>query len=222
MGIPSCRFVDQVHEEFTCAVCLDVAVDPAVANDCAHIFCFNCIIGTELTKCPTCLEPIENPKWIGLEGLNQRVYLAMGVKCLNPSCKEQLNVETYLDHDNKCPITFKFCSDCGYKNRRGSSNVHSCSQQVRLDQLENQLAEERRRSKQQQVQMEKALAAERKRTRDLIMLCVSFRKEFCDWDCGPRSVEWLVTFPKEVDTGNNSVAAMKKILEQYNKLEYDS
>lgn len=165
MGIPSYRFVNEMHENFICTVCLDVAFDPIMINDCEHIFCRTCVNGGQLSRCPTCVSPFKDPKWKELEGLSKRVYFALKVKCLNPSCTKILNIETCSNHDNECPINFNSCPICGFMYRRGSSGVHSCSQQVRLDQqelllkeqrvrlerIENQFAEEgRKRSEQQE------------------------------------------------------------------------
>lgn len=271
MGIPSCRFVDKVHEEFTCPICIEVAIDPVLINDCQHISCRKCIDGSELAKCPTCQVSFKDPKWKEMEGLNQRVYLALEVKCLNPSCKDKLDVKTYSGHDGTCPITFDFCLDCGYKFRRGSSGVHSCSQQIRLDQLqseldemkqeekksacsqqvrfgllENQLLEERKRFIQQQVRLDRQqvqldqlknqlmeekklvneqgvrmteeLAAERKRTEHLIMVCISYRQNFSDWNsAAPNFCEAVRALRDGHRTANLSVTNMKKILEEINK-----
>lgn len=214
MGIPSCRFPDKLHEQFICAICQEVAFDAVVVNNCEHIFCRECIDGSELENCPTCQGQFKYPIWKEMEGLNRRVYLALEVKCLNPSCKQTLDVKTCLDHDIKCPTTFDSCSNCGYKFHHGSSSVHSCSQQVRIDQLERQLVEERKRSIQR---LEKKMAAERKRMEKLVMICISFRKSFNDWDCRAgnfsESIKWL----KDDNRANNSNNSMTKILEEFNK-----
>lgn len=124
MGIPSCRFMDKLHEEFICSVCLDVTLDPVLDDECQHVFCRECIKKDTLDKCPTCQEPFEVV--IELPLCFRRCYLALRVRCLNPSCDQALDVTTFLDHDKRCPITFESCSNCGDKSKRGSSSVHPC------------------------------------------------------------------------------------------------
>ena len=131
MGIPSCRFTVQNHEQFVCTVCLDVSEDPIVVNDCEHIFCRRCIENDGLVKCPTCQEPFKEPKWSELKGLGKRIYLDMKIKCLNPSCDHVLDATNFADHDGNCSITFAVCDECGFKNKRSSNDVHSCAKEIK-------------------------------------------------------------------------------------------
>lgn len=126
MGIPSCRFLDRNHDQFTCPICLEVAADPVAVNGCDHIFCQTCIDSDELKKCPTCQVGFKNPKWNEIERISRRIYLDLRMKCLNPSCDETLTPSDYKNHDENCPITFDTCKDCGFKVHRGSNNDHSC------------------------------------------------------------------------------------------------
>ena len=131
MGIPSCRFTERNHELFTCTVCLDVAEDPVVVTGCEHIFCRKCVEKEGMAKCPTCQQPFKNPKWGEIKGFTQRSYLDLRVKCLNPSCGQVLDANSFAAHDLNCPATFEFCKECGLKSRRGSENEHSCIQVIK-------------------------------------------------------------------------------------------
>lgn len=145
MGIPSDRFKDKMHEEFLCTVCLDVASDPVVVNDCEHIFCRECIDVGQISRCPTCQGSLKVPKWRDLSGAIKRCYLGLVVKCLDPSCKQILDVETYASHDNVCEVTFQFCPDCNYKSRRDDQNAHSCTKvlkeiyEAKLDKVKSEV-----------------------------------------------------------------------------------
>lgn len=145
MGIPTCRFVDEMHEQFVCTVCFEVAVDPVVVNGCEHIFCHQCIKADGLIKCPTCQERFKEPRWERIKGGLRRCYFALEIKCLNTSCRQVLDVRTFADHDENCNVTFQLCPDCGYKSRRSQNNVHSCIKvlkefyETKLDQVKNEL-----------------------------------------------------------------------------------
>ena len=133
MGIPSYRFSDRHHEQFTCTVCLDVAEDPVAVTDCEHIFCKKCVDIEGLSKCPSCQQQLKKPKWADLKGGFKRVYLDLKVKCLNSSCDHELDISNFLEHDLVCPITFEFCKECGLQSRRGAENDHSCIQVIKDD-----------------------------------------------------------------------------------------
>ena len=151
MGIPTCRFLDPKHEQFVCVICLDVAEDPVVITGCEHIFCRTCVDKVGLSKCPSCREPFIEPRWTGLGAALKRSYLDLKIRCLNPSCKQNLDVDSFADHDSNCPITFKFCNECGDKARRVSDEQHSCIASLRTKYLEiksgmdKQIAEAKRR-----------------------------------------------------------------------------
>ena len=104
MGIPSCRFTDRNHEQFSCTVCLDVAEDPIVVNDCEHIFCRKCVDIEGLNKCPSCQEMFKAPKWTNLKGALKRVYLDLKVKCLNSSCDHNMDLSNFDEHDMVCTV----------------------------------------------------------------------------------------------------------------------
>ena len=156
MGIPSCRFTDRNHEQFTCTVCLDVAGDPIVVTDCEHIFCKKCVDIEGLAKCPTCQESFKEPKWTDLKGGFKRVYLDLKVKCLNPSCDQDMDISNFKEHDLVCPITFKFCKECGLKSRRGAENEHSCIQVIK-DHYEGKLVQLEQKMKEKMARMEEQL-----------------------------------------------------------------
>ena len=74
MGISRNRFTDRIHEQFVCAICLDVSVDPVVTNDCDHIFCTECTQDAKTSKCPSCrkeLKRVEATKVERNEWINQ-------------------------------------------------------------------------------------------------------------------------------------------------------
>ena len=145
MGIPSCRFTDRLHEQFLCPVCLDVAEDPVVVTNCEHIFCKKCVDIESIANCPSCQEPLTEPKWGQMKGGLKRIYFHLRVKCLNPSCGHDMDISNFKEHDTKCPITFEFCKECGLKSRRGAGNEHSCIQVIKdhyegkLEQLEQKM-----------------------------------------------------------------------------------
>lgn len=200
MGIPSYRFIGKDHKEFICAVCKGVAIDPYMMNDCKHIFCSKCLLSAHLTECLTCNVPY--PQWQGLSDEYKRKYLSLEIKCFYPSCDQILDVRTWLHHDETCPITFEFCPSCEYKFCRGRSGVHSCIQQVRLDEQQRRLDK-----------LERQLKEERKRTEDLVMICISFRKNFNDYDFNEDYVKNL----KRGYSRSDNAKTMKKILDEFNK-----
>lgn len=214
MGIPSCRFVDKMNEQFVCTVCCDVAIDPIVVEDCEHIFCRECVEFDSLVKCPTCQEPFKEPKWTRMKGALARCYFGLEIKCLNTSCGRKLDVTTFSDHDQVCNLTFEFCSDCSFKSRRGESNVHSCSK-VLKEFYETKLGD----VKSDLDQLKELFKKERKRTEDLMTLCTMFRNGFngsgtraADADL-PRCIKNV----KERDTENDWNDSIRKIIAEYDK-----
>lgn len=133
MGIPTCRLIGQNHENFVCAICLDVATDPVSINDCEHFFCRSCIDQPSIKACPNCNQQLKNPKWTSLSRASRRFYLDLKIRCLNPFCDHVSDVNYYEHHDKNCSETFDFCSNCGYKSRRSNNETHSCLHQVRED-----------------------------------------------------------------------------------------
>lgn len=131
MGIPTNRFIDRLHEQFVCTICLDVSTNPVVMNDCDHIFCLGCVITNNSTTCPTCRVELKTPPWKEMTGSIKRVYLDLVIKCLNPRCMQRLKVDTFQDHDKNCPTSFNICKDCGYKTAKDKSTHHSCVQQLK-------------------------------------------------------------------------------------------
>lgn len=131
MGIRTNRFIDRLHEQFFCTICLDVSTDPVVLNDCDHIFCLQCIRKKNSTTCPTCRLDLKTPPWKEMTGSIKRVYLDLVIRCLNPQCKEQLKIDTFQDHDKNCSMSFNICKDCGYKTDKDESSHHSCIQQLK-------------------------------------------------------------------------------------------
>lgn len=141
MGIPSCRFVSDQHEQFICAICLDVSDNPVVTKECEHIFCASCINSTELIRCPACNQELESAAGNSeatrvISGLLRRVYYNMKLRCLNPTCDTVLLISDYENHDASCPITFDICNDCEFKQRRSPDNNHSC---VKVLKFENKI-----------------------------------------------------------------------------------
>ena len=137
MGIPSCRFVDRIHDRFICAICLDVASNPVALTNCDHIFCSTCIESIQNSNCPTCQAPLKEPKWNELKGTVKQIYNDLNMKCLNPSCDQSLTISSYENHDENCPITVNICEDCKFKIRRTVEQTkHSCIQ-VLKGELEN-------------------------------------------------------------------------------------
>ena len=127
MGIPTCRFTDRQHEQFVCSICLDVAQDPVATNNCDHIFCRGCMCSHNSPTCATCQQKLLQPKFMPLKGSIKRIYMDLKVKCLNTMCTQQLDVGSYANHDQNCPISFIPCNECGFKIRRGTNQPnHSC------------------------------------------------------------------------------------------------
>lgn len=133
MGVPSCRFVDRQHEMFVCPICLDVAIDPVVMNDCDHIFCKACAEPWTGPACALCNTELKDPKWLPVRGQVKRIYLDLKVRCINPQCEIALGSTTYKEHDENCPITFEICSECGLKSRRNPPSYHSCVQILKIE-----------------------------------------------------------------------------------------
>lgn len=110
MGIPTSRFTDVWHEKFVCSICLDVALDPVVVNNCQHIFCRTCINTDGMVKCPTCREPFREPNFLHLDDALMGVYQELNMNCPNPNCHDiPLTITTYQGH--KFFVTYQQFAD---------------------------------------------------------------------------------------------------------------
>lgn len=193
MGIPSCRFVDRHHDQFTCTICLDVASNPVAVTDCDHIFCLACIDSDQFEKCPTCQSAFKETKWSGLKGTLKRIYYDLNMKCLNPSCDQPLTTSNYEDHDENCPITFNVCEDCGFKVRRAEGTEHSCVRVLKdelaemKEKFESELEKTGKKLEGELGKIEKKIEEERKRSDDLLLFCMMFRNSFYYVTSGPES-----------------------------------
>lgn len=214
-ALPSCRFMDKMHEEFVCSVCLEVALEPVAVNDCEHIFCRQCIDAEEITRCPTCQEPLKDPKWYKLRGAIKRCYFGLVLKCLNPDCDQKLDVKTFVKHDNYCDITFDFCDDWNYESRRSESNEHSCGK-VLKEFYESKLNE----VKFELDQLKEQFKEERKRSEDLMILCTTFRQSFqgsSGYEVTNSNFQNYVTRVVNRDPDYDFNRAIKLIVEEYEK-----
>jgi hypothetical protein len=52
-------FSDQISEEITCSVCLDIMVYPQTVSPCGHSFCGQCLIDT-IKECPHCRAKVQS------------------------------------------------------------------------------------------------------------------------------------------------------------------
>lgn len=150
MGIPIERFSESVQDSvqhIICTFCLDVAEDPGLVNGCEHIFCRSCLEGQDVSKCPTCQEPLKDSKWSAINGLLRRIYLKLTIKCINyPDCEAVLDASNYKNHDATCDLRnlFYICPHgCGYRTRIDANNDvhHSCTQQVQLKDLKMEVGQ---------------------------------------------------------------------------------
>lgn len=77
-------------------------------------------------KCLTCQARFEDPKFESIKGATARIYYDLKMKCINPSYAKTMTTLDNKVYDEKCPITFEKCMDCGFKARRGPKSDHFC------------------------------------------------------------------------------------------------
>lgn len=130
MGIQTNRFIERTHEQFICAICLEVAIDPVATNDCDHIFCKECIEAANTNCCSMCKQQLKTPKWNCLRGSIKRIYLDLEMKCLNSKCDQKLSISAYQNHDENCPKQYKICKYCSVKYRELDASGHSCIRKI--------------------------------------------------------------------------------------------
>lgn len=135
MGIDKLRFEENISisiAEFYCGVCCDVADNPILTKECEHCLCRSCVT-PDMRMCPTCGVKIN-----GFDEFStalRRIYSNINLRCVYKNCKEVLTIETYQQHERKCPEGFYDCPNlCGFKLRLSvdeAQRAHNCIEILR-------------------------------------------------------------------------------------------
>ncbi len=130
MGINKFRFTDNIEiaiSKFFCGICDDVVNDPILTNGCQHYLCRDCVTA-DIKLCPTCGVNING--YDEIDVALRRIYSSIKLKCVYKKCKEVLTIDSYAEHERKCPEGFYECSNlCGFKIRLSLDDdlrVHNC------------------------------------------------------------------------------------------------
>ena len=111
---------EQDLEDYKCAICLSVVVDP-VQTSCGHFFCAQCINGIH-NECPTCRH---NNFTVTKDVHVARKICSITVLCPNASrgCLWKGTLKESLDHlDNKCDFEEAQCGYCEHRGDRREVN----------------------------------------------------------------------------------------------------
>lgn len=132
MGIPSIYFLDRLHEQFICAICLDVVSNPVATNDCDHMFCKECVDQFYTNHCPYCKQELQEPKWTTIKGSTKRIYLDLQMRCsISPLCNKLCYVTNFNIHtchyENRLPDKIQFETIIGLENLYRVNGYISCN-----------------------------------------------------------------------------------------------
>lgn len=129
MGLDKALF-DDVNDEFICALCENVFLDPIVPS-CQHIFCSACLARRfkkdKSTACPTCQSPIQDLPQTASQEFKLKL-LNLKIKCTN-KCDRKVTLGELPDHVSvDCPFTPVSCPNenkgCKKKVRRCDLTKH--------------------------------------------------------------------------------------------------
>ena len=127
MGIDVNRFTGDNHEQFQCAVCLDIVEEP-VETPCEHLFCKSCLkttdAGATKYKCPTCRKEFNHAKSVNRN--LKAIYDSLKLRCTSSECKEQFTISNYKSHDETCQKRFFKCSSCITNQPLDTMNKSHC------------------------------------------------------------------------------------------------
>ena len=110
---------EQELEDFKCAICLDMIVEP-VQTSCGHLFCKQCIDGIH-DKCPTCRKNFTT----AADGFNARKIGGVSVMCPNADrgCLWKGTLVESEDHlGNRCDYEEVQCVNCEHRGDRKEVN----------------------------------------------------------------------------------------------------
>lgn len=124
----------------------------AVMNSCGHSYCRGCLqtyIETE-NSCPACEAPIDEPKMIPSQNLNQIVNF-LEIKCKNQKhgCEWKKSILKMEDHLKKCHFHQVDCEFCDESQMRKDMDSHlkkcpmrvtnclMCLEEMNVEELEN-------------------------------------------------------------------------------------
>lgn len=119
---------DQLKEEYLCALCQAILVDPVECKRCKKRYHFKCLqkFFSETGMCPM---QCENPKFINVKKEVEKKLLKMQFKCRNfqSGCNVILNYLEVQDHDSSCqfqPVKCQAYSSCKTKCVRQEIERH--------------------------------------------------------------------------------------------------
>lgn len=135
MGIDKLRFTEAISipiTQFFCGMCGDVVDDPILTKECEHCLCRACVLA-DIKFCPTCGIKVNGFDEFGTA--LKRIYVSIKLRCVYTTCKESLTIETYKEHERKCPHGFYECPNlCGFKIRLSldeALRAHNCIEILR-------------------------------------------------------------------------------------------
>lgn len=98
MGIDDTRFVDEIHKQFECPVCLQVIEDP-ILTPCDHHFCRNCFQSDRCYVCRTHVKEIKP-----LNRISRKIYESLRLKCSFEGCNQEITLVNMKTHESSCPL----------------------------------------------------------------------------------------------------------------------
>ena len=132
MGICSNLFVNEIDDEFTCPICLDILENP-VEDPHGHYFCSECINicfgGENATTCPLSRAFMLKSS-IKQCRIVENLLSKKKVKCEFKGCKQTVQLGFYAKHKIECIYNeknFRTCEkDCNLPVRIGHEAEHNC------------------------------------------------------------------------------------------------
>ncbi len=101
---------NEVPNDFFCAICLSIPIDPRIIGPCSHIFCEGCIHDSLAYKkvCPVCLHGCRSNQVHVLKNKNSlanRIWSNIVVKCKHVDhCGWTGSIEDYRSHLQSCTV----------------------------------------------------------------------------------------------------------------------
>jgi hypothetical protein len=120
----------EILESLKCPVCLDYAEEPMECQFCNHIFCKNCIIGSDqskvkITLCPMCRKESNYKE----SAFAKRLLGNLPIACPN-DCSTNISRNELKGHLTKCPNKNYSCNivECNYQGKKLDFIQHIVSQ----------------------------------------------------------------------------------------------
>jgi hypothetical protein len=108
-----CKLENDILEEYTCCVCLNLINNPTSCKSCELLICSKCMDNSlkKSDKCPNCKNIFTSTEVKGkLKSLMNKIEL----QCLNEQCRWPIKYEFLEDHLLECPYTKRIaqCEGC--------------------------------------------------------------------------------------------------------------